>query len=169
MFSRSGAAIAFPKRTLRTRGLAAGRCRHARFLKGRFGYSTPARNGTCSRSAIRTTKRFIAAFRPGAAVKFCAAFSWTSPTNCANAACSTKKNARAASFNYLVGAGEQRGRHFETERFRGYRDRGKPGATYDPRDVAVISPIMGPATGRPTAEALRTSDGPLLQSLPSFT
>src|SRR6478752_14448 len=38
-------------------------------------------------------KRFIAAFRPGAAVKFCAAFSWTSPTNCANAACSTKKDA----------------------------------------------------------------------------
>jgi hypothetical protein len=34
-----------------------------------------------------------ATFRRGAAVKFCVAFSWTSPTNCANAACLTKKNA----------------------------------------------------------------------------
>ena len=103
-------AITFPKRTLRTGGLAAGRSRHARFLKGRFGYSTPARNGTCSRSAIRTTKRFIAAFRRGAAVKFCAAFSWTSPTNCANAACSTKKNASIdATFVMAKGGGAEVG------------------------------------------------------------
>jgi len=33
--------------------------------------NTGARSGTCCRKAIRTTNPFIAAFKPGAAMKFC--------------------------------------------------------------------------------------------------
>jgi hypothetical protein len=37
------------------------------------GFSTPAHNGTCCRSANRTTKLCIGAFRLGAAMRFCVA------------------------------------------------------------------------------------------------
>ena len=99
----------FPEENIADGGLAAGRSRHARFLKGRFGYSTPARNGTCSRSAIRTTKRFIAAFRRGVAVKFCAAFSWISPTNCATGVLDEEECFIDATFVMAKGGGAEVG------------------------------------------------------------
>ena len=43
------------------------RSRHGACLKRFFGFSTPVRNGTCCRRAIRTTKQCIGAFRRGAA------------------------------------------------------------------------------------------------------
>ena len=46
--------------------LAVSLFRRGSFLKACCGYSTRARNGTCCRSVIRTTKPYIAAFRAGA-------------------------------------------------------------------------------------------------------
>ena len=46
-----------------TDGLAANRLRRVAPLKRCFGFSTPARNGTCCRKAIRTTKLWAAARR----------------------------------------------------------------------------------------------------------
>ena len=43
--------------------------RHVAFLKQSCGFSTQARNGTCCRKAIRTTKRYIDGFRLGAAMR----------------------------------------------------------------------------------------------------
>ena len=52
--------------------LAANRFPHVASLKRCCGFSTPARNGTCCRKVIRTTKLCIGDFRLGAATKFCA-------------------------------------------------------------------------------------------------
>src|SRR5262249_47130907 len=40
-------------------------------LKQSCGFSTQVRNGICCRKAIPTTKRYIGAFRLGAAMRFC--------------------------------------------------------------------------------------------------
>jgi len=49
----------------------ASRSRHVAFLKQSFGFSTQVRNGIYCRKAIPTTKRYIGAFRLGAAMRFC--------------------------------------------------------------------------------------------------
>ena len=47
----------------------ASRSRHVAFLKQSSGFSTQVRNGICCRKAIPTTKRYIGAFRLGAALE----------------------------------------------------------------------------------------------------
>src|SRR6516165_7441661 len=49
----------------------ASRSQHVAFLKQSCGFSTQVRNGICCRKAIPTTKRYIGAFRLGAAMRFC--------------------------------------------------------------------------------------------------
>ena len=49
----------------------ASRSRHVAFLKQSCGFSTQVRNGISCRKAIPTTKRYIGAFRLGAAMRFC--------------------------------------------------------------------------------------------------
>jgi hypothetical protein len=121
-------------------------------LEGRFGYSTPARNGTCSRSAIRTTKRFIAAFRRGAAVKFCVAFSWTSPTNCASGVLDEEECFIDATFVMAKGGGAEVG---PTKRGKGM----KIMAIVDRHGLPHQHPRREPSRSAPRTIVLRLLHG----------